>query len=533
LVSTLFQVNRLKASNARTVYYQAGIGSGIGIYDHIVGGGTGLGLEENIREAYAFLANNYRERYPEGDPRNLGIKPDSIFLIGFSRGAFTARSIGGLIGAVGLLKKKAMPHFYEIFSDWENAGNPKYKPMFFDSYYEHHKEHKDWRPSLELAHDKDRIDIYMAEYYKILLERLDLTQEVEVKCIGVWDTVGALGIPVNPFLQRLFPFLPAFAREYSWFDTRLDPKIKKAFQALALDERRFPFSPTLWEAKDDSKTYLKQVWFPGAHSNVGGSYADAGIADVTLAWMMDQLAGNTTPHPNGDKEPLDWIAFNEDYINYWNELEGDYYEEHRLPQYRGWGMGYIYDTVYFPTSLTGTRTRTPGRYLKTVYATGKPAPGKLLENTNEFIHCSVRARMDLGGRGVEPNWDQVFPNSVSMMPWLRYFWQRITGHGPGHFKPMARGSPLYGWTLDDGHKDHSHDPVMEIDMSPNGQKEVTWVYDGKELCGRRVMPEDKLGPIELKLLEKDKHGENIAVSNNGWKWFIRKVKESPKHGHTF
>lgn len=258
-----------------SVYYQSGIGTGIGLYSHLVGGGTGVGLEENIRESYAFLANNYRE----GDDKRLHPNPDSIFLVGFSRGAFTARSIGGLLGAVGLLKKKYMAHFIEVFMDWENAGNPNYTPLFFDSFFEQTgMEHKEkFKPKDSLAHDKMQIDTYMQEYFKGLYA-LDVTQAVDVKCIGVWDTVGALGIPVNPVIQRLLPFLPGFVHEYSWFDTRLDSHIKNAFHALALDERRYPFSPSLWEKDPNSTTNMKQVWFPGAHSNVGGSYADAGMA---------------------------------------------------------------------------------------------------------------------------------------------------------------------------------------------------------------------------------------------------------------
>ena len=193
--------------NAQIVYYQAGIGTGIGVYNHLVGGGTGLGLAENIREAYAFLASNYREE----DPERPGVPPDSIFLIGFSRGAFTARSIGGLIGAIGLLKKRAMPLFYEAFLDWENAGNKDYTPLFFDRYFEHYNDVGKKKPANELARDKTRIGEYLNEYLDILLS-LGLTQEVQIKCIGVFDTVGALGIPIDPVVQRLFPFLPSFIR---------------------------------------------------------------------------------------------------------------------------------------------------------------------------------------------------------------------------------------------------------------------------------------------------------------------------------
>lgn len=99
------------------VYYQAGVGTGNSIWDHVVGGGTGAGLSEHIREAYSFLANNYQ-------------RGDEIFLLGFSRGAFTARSIAGLIASVGLLTKKGLPHFYEVFKDWENQDKSGYVPQF-------------------------------------------------------------------------------------------------------------------------------------------------------------------------------------------------------------------------------------------------------------------------------------------------------------------------------------------------------------------------------------------------------------------
>lgn len=89
------------------------------MYDRIVGGGTGLGLSEHIREAYDFIVNNY-------------VAGDEIFLLGFSRGAFTARSISGLIGTIGILTKAGLPDFYEIFKDFENSRNPGYRPAFPD-----------------------------------------------------------------------------------------------------------------------------------------------------------------------------------------------------------------------------------------------------------------------------------------------------------------------------------------------------------------------------------------------------------------
>ena len=95
------------------VYYQAGLGSGTNWYDHFVGGGTGSGISENIREAYAFIADNYESG-------------DDIFVIGFSRGAFTARSIVGLVAAIGLLTRRGLEDFYSIFQDWEYQIDPNY-----------------------------------------------------------------------------------------------------------------------------------------------------------------------------------------------------------------------------------------------------------------------------------------------------------------------------------------------------------------------------------------------------------------------
>ena len=123
-----------KNHHPQIVYYQSGVGNGSTFLERLVGGGTGEGIGEHIREAYAFLSNNYTPG-------------DSIFLLGFSRGAFTARSIGGLISGIGLLEKEGMvqciisflykidlttpfqPWFYAIFKDWENAGVKHYKPM--------------------------------------------------------------------------------------------------------------------------------------------------------------------------------------------------------------------------------------------------------------------------------------------------------------------------------------------------------------------------------------------------------------------
>lgn len=103
-----------KDGTPQITYYQAGVGSGYDFIDVYLGGATGSGLDEHIREAYAFIVQNY-------------VEGDKIILLGFSRGAFTARSIAGLIATVGLLTRSGMAHFYRIFKDYQNMNIPKDK----------------------------------------------------------------------------------------------------------------------------------------------------------------------------------------------------------------------------------------------------------------------------------------------------------------------------------------------------------------------------------------------------------------------
>lgn len=518
------------AKHPQIVYYQAGIGTGLGIYDQLVGGGTGMGLSENIREAYAFLASNW-------SPEDQISTPDSIFLIGFSRGAFTARSLGGFIGAVGILTKKAMPYFYDLFKDWENAGQKNYEPLFFKAYARDNSEVGEIPPiqvprSQEMSSDPSKaIDAYMQRYRDQLLA-YGLTQLAQIKCIGVWDTVGALGIPINPLLQRTLG-LAAFVKEYRWFDTRLANTVDNAFHALALDEHRFPFSPAVWELDEGCKTNLSQVWFPGAHSNCGGSYEDNGMANITLAWMMDSLAGNKRP-ASKQFDPVDWIKFDDDYIDDCFKHTSNYYNAIADGNaYRGWAMGKVYDSNTFPQSITGARTRTPGRYPRTNYQTAKYT-NIPLQNTHEYIHSSVRARMDLDGREVEPQeWYQ------RVLSWI---YRTITGQPTiKPYKPHrtsgllpASGGPLEGWTLVDGHQYHD-EPNMDIDMSPGGIKQIHWEFQGKGKASTQVMKEDVFaeGGYEEKLLLHDQRiADQVIFSNNRWHWF-KKPKTKAQLAKTF
>lgn len=342
------------------VYYQAGVGTQGGILNRVIGGATAEGLAENIRAGYSFLANNYTSG-------------DEIYLFGFSRGAFTVRSIAGLIDGVGLLTKNGLPYLSEVFKDWENAYNDKYVPKNPDVPFPD-------KPSASEPRYKKRL-------VKNGLSRFDVT----IEAVGVWDTVGSLGIPRIGWIEKFKPQTRS-TREYLFYDTKLNDHIVNAFQALALDEHRSAFQPAVWEKPPGNRTNLRQVWFPGAHSNVGGgSYHDQGIANITLAWMMSQVDHN--------------IDFREDYILDQHDLTLDYYEESGQ-KHRPWSFGKIYRSFTGIYVLGGRTSRKPGDYYVTDGVTNRETDIPL-KDTMEYVHASCRVRKVKRGPGVEDDgtWD--------------------------------------------------------------------------------------------------------------------------------
>jgi uncharacterized protein (DUF2235 family) len=215
-------------------FYDKGVGTGS--VDHLRGGALGVGLSTKVEEAYMFVVQNFE----------LG---DEVFLFGFSRGAYTARSTAGFIRNSGLLLPRyecKLDEAYNLYRDRTNATHPR---------------------SVEAR-----------------LFRKSYAQEIRIKCIGVWDTVGALGIPN-------LPTLPAISSHWKFHDVALSSYVDNAFQALAIDEQRKPFQPALWEQQPDSTGQtLEQVWFAGVHTNVGGGYRDSGLSDLALQWMMAKAA---------------------------------------------------------------------------------------------------------------------------------------------------------------------------------------------------------------------------------------------------
>ncbi|KAJ4377882.1 hypothetical protein N0V83_000712 [Neocucurbitaria cava] len=334
------------------VNYHQGLGTEGGPLSRFIGGATGKGLSEDVREAYSFLANNYHPG-------------DEIFLLGFSRGAFTARSIGGLIGEIGLLTKKGLNTLPEVYEDIQNRRNPDYRPKHDDVPFPRKPSADDPRYAQEL-------------------ERRGLTRlDIPIKAIGVWDTVGSLGIPRIGFLTRAGLQMRQ-SKSTSFYDTKLANCIENAFHALALDESRTSFAPAVWEKSEGNRTTLRQVWFPGAHTNVGGGYDDQQLANITLAWMMSQL------------EPF--LDMRDDFLFEQDELNDKYYkkEEGRV---RPWSFGKIYSELKGAFALGGSTLRKPGHYTA-VDPVNCRQTDRPLRQTNEYIHPCVRARYRLQGPGI-------------------------------------------------------------------------------------------------------------------------------------
>lgn len=215
------------------IYYDQGVGTG-NLIDRVSGGAFGEGLEENVHDAYRFLVGNYEQG-------------DEIFLFGFSRGAFTARSIGGMIRKCGIIKRASAWTYPKALRLYKSAARP----------------------------DDDAPMRFRAEH------SVTGEEPIAIKFIGVWDTVGSLGIPMRGlrWLTR---------QRYQFHDTELSGCVQHAYHALAIDERRAPFVPTLWLDRPKPGQTVEQVWFSGAHSDVGGGYAVAGLSDIALAWMLEK-----------------------------------------------------------------------------------------------------------------------------------------------------------------------------------------------------------------------------------------------------
>jgi uncharacterized protein (DUF2235 family) len=292
---------------SQIVFYQSGVGTAGTKVSKIIGGAIGAGLSYNMRDAYSFICTNYCEG-------------DEIFLFGFSRGAYTARCIGGLIGFAGLIGKRDLDQFHTLWKAYK---------------------------------DRDTATLARFETRK---------KDPPIKCIGVWDTVGSVGIPED--LDRL----GVFKKYYGFFDATLGAHVEHAFHALALDERRKNFVPTLWEQTPAGKAKgqeLKQVWFAGVHSDVGGGYPVHGTSDIPLAWMASEVSP--------------YLDLDFDYLKLRRDLTAK------------WALGPVhesFDDIW--------RAIPDGELARKSFATDQT-------KSFEKLHASVAARTKGGGKGADGN----------------------------------------------------------------------------------------------------------------------------------
>lgn len=218
-------------------FYDRGLGTGS---RWLTGKISGAGIGDNILECYEFIFDNFEAG-------------DSIYLFGFSRGAATVRSLSGFIDAFGILPKSRPELIARAYKIYKIQNTDKRIAAAEDFCQRHH------------------------------------TMWSRVKFLGVWDTVSALGVPFGP-LDRMIELLPTFRHKFHNFS--LSPSVENAYHALSVDDERLTFHPTLWD--EDIKEYqtMEQVWFPGVHTDVGGGYADTGLSDIALKWMIEHAASH-------------------------------------------------------------------------------------------------------------------------------------------------------------------------------------------------------------------------------------------------
>lgn len=235
----------------QVAYYSKGVGTNFG--EAIRGGVEGYGIDNEIIDAYTWLAQTF----------NPG---DEIFIFGFSRGAYTARSLSGFISKCGVLKPGAPLSIEQLYTRYRRRSDPTI---------------------YQLIHGTQPTD---------LEERwiLKYCEATKIKMVGVWDTVGSLGSPLVPLKRKV--------AKYLFLDTHLRLNNEYAFHALAIDEHRRPFEPTLWTRTFDNGSTTKaaptrsldsveQRWFVGAHANVGGGYPSDVLAQPSLEWLMTKAIG--------------------------------------------------------------------------------------------------------------------------------------------------------------------------------------------------------------------------------------------------
>ncbi len=246
--------NMVEDRTARQIaFYDRGLGTD---WRRVSGNAFGVGISRNILECYQFIFENYQAG-------------DQIYLFGFSRGAFTVRSLSGFIDYFGIL--------------------PKSRPELIKSAYDIYKIKKDKKR-------RAKAKVFVEKHH---------TQWTAVKFIGVWDTVGALGMPIKWLdvgVNALF--------KHEFHDTSISAAVEAGYHALSVDDDRLVFHPTLWDETEvgvigswengkrvEKEQIVEQVWFAGAHTDIGGGFeplakgetmAKPSLSDIPFEWLLEK-----------------------------------------------------------------------------------------------------------------------------------------------------------------------------------------------------------------------------------------------------
>jgi len=253
----------------QVAYYDDGVGTSALKPLALVGGIFGWGLKRNVLDLYMFLCRNYEPG-------------DRIYAFGFSRGAFTIRLLVGLVAREGALD---CPTEAEL-SRYAHDAYRHYRRGFA----------QDWGLARPMRALRDgAIRVWRKARGHTLYRNVPKREVQEIAFVGVWDTVAAYGLP----LSELTRGIDKWVWPLSMPDYRLSAKVKCARHALALDDERDTFHPLIWDEAHERSLVdggivapgrLRQVWFAGMHSDVGGGYPDDSLAYVSLEWMLDAAA---------------------------------------------------------------------------------------------------------------------------------------------------------------------------------------------------------------------------------------------------
>jgi uncharacterized protein (DUF2235 family) len=287
-------------------------------------GALGLGASAGVLAAYRFLSHYYA----------LG---DSVYIFGFSRGAFSARSLCGLLSASGLLFKDRCSKENEAMA-WGYYRTPP----------------------------KDRYPADHARLHEITHDFC--SPDPLVRFLGVFDTVGLLGVPKGAMRW-------SERQSLQFHDTKVSKAVKHACHAIAIDEARADYEPTLWVAPKANRTgTVEQVWFPGSHADVGGRGKELILADLSLGWMLTRLRF------------------------YCPELELRPFKDWRRERFNDYPdcMGFITSSASLPRIVRWPRSRRVingnGWASSRIWARGEAASHRQIPTIGEMVHESARER---------------------------------------------------------------------------------------------------------------------------------------------